>query len=170
MLSLLCTALRCGCAGQGSPGIGSSGCAGTSNGTRWLCAILCRIPHAIMMSHTFSGVYSRVPPAAPRHSHLPFSSPMQRSTVPRVRTCAMLYLRSCSVPKFRSRRRGAYSSNSRRSAIINVWWRSKFLARKIWDWMCIWPITLDICQATHCLNHPGLLMSAWQSGCLKMLF
>ncbi|KAJ8266073.1 hypothetical protein GJAV_G00125590 [Gymnothorax javanicus] len=35
--------------------------------------------------------------AAPRHSHLPFSSPMQRSTVPRVRMSALLYLRSCSA-------------------------------------------------------------------------
>ncbi len=55
-----------------------------------------------MMSQTFCGVYSSVPPADPRQSHLPLSSPMQRSTVARVRMCAVLNLRSCSVAGFAS--------------------------------------------------------------------
>ena len=40
-------------------------------------AMLCKTEQAKIISHTFSGVYSSVPPAGPRRRHLPFSNPKQ---------------------------------------------------------------------------------------------
>ena len=60
-------------------------------GTQFSFEMLCRTPQAKTMLQTFSGVYSRVPPADARQSHLALINPMERSTVARARTCALLY-------------------------------------------------------------------------------
>ena len=71
-------------------------------GTLFTNAMLCKTEHAKIIAHTFSGVYSSIPPTGPRQRHLPFSNLKEHSTVTRVRVCALLNLYSCSVAGFAS--------------------------------------------------------------------